>query len=493
MSKVRLLTALCCAVVIALLLIFVPSPTQPEKKDEDAIFPEMPVIRINTADGLSDFATQSTLESKRAEGIEYVDASVSVEGGEKKYKISNAEARVKVRGNYTLEYPKKSIRINFAEKQGMLGLNDNQKFKDWLLLAEWKDLSMCHTATAFYLADALLGADGYYCSDYLFTEVYINDEYWGVYLLAEQQEAKAGRANAPEVQEGYKGTDIGYFFEYDAYYLDERASENGNPTFEIDYGNYANGKPGSTIIEGYKTDGMQGYTVKSDIYSEEQLEFIATYMENVYKILYSAVCEDTYYAFNEDYTELVPVEGKTAQEVIAEVIDIQSMVDTYLLQEIVMNPDLGWSSFYLSVDMSKKGNHLLTFEAPWDFDSCFGIRAGWENPEGRYVKNTWNPNPWLSIMHEDEWFVDMVKERWAQIKAEGVPERAVERVSIYQKLYEGYFAQNYDRWEQRIIEGNHELIERLNNCKSQGEAASYLRIWLKKRFDYIDGKYAITE
>ena len=489
----RRITALLCAFVMLLSLAAcaphsatdnMVSPT--DTADISLVPPTMPVVRINTDDGGFDFATQPTREDKLRDAIEYVGATVSVEGCDEQYAFTDAAAQVKARGNYTLDYPKKAIRIKFDEKQGMLGLNDGQEFKNWVLLAEWKDLSMCNNATAFYLAEAILGADGYYCTDFLNVELYINNTYWGVYLLVEQQEVKKGRTSVSEVEDDYTGTDIGYFFEYDGYYLDERRVPNGggDPTFEINYGSYADGKPGHVVLEGYNTDGMHGYTVKSDINSDEQLDFIASYLENTYKILYSAVCEDKHYAFNESCTALVPADGKTTREVVSEVIDLQSLVDIYLLNEIVINPDIGWSSFFMSVDMSEQGSHKLIFEAPWDFDSCFGIRAGWEQAVGMYVRQS--QNPWMCLLHEEDWFMDMVEDKWAQLKENGVPETAIERVRAYKTVYAEYYARNYERWEERIIYGNHELVPQLNSCQSQDEAADYLCNWLHKRFNYLD-------
>jgi len=506
MKMTTRLAALLCALLMLLSLAACTKPDTSEPQDDasaDApkvseeviaaaeaygIPTTMPTVRINTEDGSFDFATEPVRDDKihNPEKLEYVGATISVESSDEQYVINDAEGKVKARGNYTLEYPKKGIRIKFEDKQCMLGLNDEQKFKSWVLLAEWKDISLNNDATAYYLADAILGEDGYYSTDCTHVKLYINDEYWGVYLLAEQQENKEGRANAPEVEDDYTGTDIGYFFEYDAYYHDERAMEDGDPTFEIDYGNYAEGKSGSTLVEGYNTDGMQGYTIKSDIYSDEQLAFIASYMENAYKILYSAVCEDTYYEFNEDYSAIVPAEGKTAQEVVSQIIDVQSLADIYLLNEIVINPDLGWSSFYMSVDMSEQGNHKIVFEAPWDFDSSFGIRKGWENNEGLYISNAWNPNPWLSILHDEQWFMDMVKAKWAEIKEAGVPETAIDLVNVRNELYAAEYEENHKRWSQRLAEGNFELVPKLNRIFFYGDAVDYLTEWLQGRFENLD-------
>jgi hypothetical protein len=41
--------------------------------------------------------------------------------------------QVKVRGNWTTDYPKKSLRIKFDDKQKMFGLNSDGEFKNWVL------------------------------------------------------------------------------------------------------------------------------------------------------------------------------------------------------------------------------------------------------------------------------------------------------------------------------------------------------------------------
>lgn len=79
--------------------------------------------------------------------------------------------------------------IKFETKQSMLGLNDGNEYKNWLLLAEYKGFSMLRNRTAFQLAEEILGKDVYYAADSRLVEVTINGEYWGVYLITEQQQS----------------------------------------------------------------------------------------------------------------------------------------------------------------------------------------------------------------------------------------------------------------------------------------------------------------
>ena len=175
---------------------------------------KLPRIDIRTKNGRSDFATVPSSTNK----WDYTDCTVSVSGCEDAYVLDNTAAQVKVRGNYTADYEKKPLRLTFTEKQPMLGLNGGSAFRSWVLLAEWKDSSMLRNAAALFLGRQLLGSDGFYSSDTCFTEVYVNGQYWGVYLVAEQQQVNKHRVDVAEPADGYTDTDIGYLIEYDANY-----------------------------------------------------------------------------------------------------------------------------------------------------------------------------------------------------------------------------------------------------------------------------------
>jgi len=480
---------------------FFSNSDEPKIPEMPEITSSLPAVYITTEDGKYDFITRPVREDKMTDSIHYVTATVSVSNCDAEYVITPTDAQVKARGNWTLNYPKKPIRIKFDKKHGMLGLNEDREFKNWLLLADWKDLSMCNNTTALYLADALLGTDGYYVTDYMNVDVYINDHYWGVYLLVEQQEINDGRTSVTEGEKDYTGTDIGYMFEYDAYYRDERTMPNGSGdhTFDIDYGLFADSMniSGRPHIDPYQAQGLHGYTMKSDIYDDAQLEFIENYTQCAYDIITRAIYKNEHYGFNADYTGIVPIEGTSVQDTVSQVIELRSLVDMFLLNEIVMNPDIAWSSFYLCLDMSENGSKKLIFEAPWDYDSCFGIRAstptspGTETNEGLYCERT--NNPWLRIFSGEEWFMDMVAARWNEIKAAGVPESTLALIEQQRTVMADNYVQNYNRWMDRVFYGNEELVPEVNACKNQREASEFLTKWLTGRFEYLDSQWGTTE
>jgi len=319
-----------------------------------------------------------------------------------------------------------------------------------------------------------LGSDGYYCSDFCMVELYINDQYWGMYLLAEQQQINPARVDVYEPEKGYTGVDIGYFVEYDGYYTDE---EEANCFTVASY-------PAMTGLDGQTLQLKQtGYTIKSDIYSQAQRDFIASYIENVWQICYCAAYLGEYYTFDGTYSGLVKSDALSVEEVVSAVLDVDSLVDMYILQEIACDYDITWSSFFMCTDMSRDGSKKLVFEAPWDFDSAFGLRH-MEDAQGYYAANA--ANPWLLLLIHQDWFWDRVKAKWQEATEAGVFTGALAMIKAHWNLYADEFSQNYSRWKNMGNSINGEVLPVSRTFRTQREAGQYLYTWLEAGIAFLD-------
>lgn len=433
----------------------------------------MPSIYIDNPTGSFDFVRVPDRMNK----WDYTDCEVTlVDPANPDYCAEKVPSGVKVRGNYTANYDKKPLRFKFPEKQGMFGLNGGSKLKSWVLLADVKDSSLHRNALSFLLGKTLLGEDGYYSSDCLPVEVYINQSYWGVYLLAEQQQVNKKRINISEPEADYQGTDIGYFFEFDGYASEEPPVEQGgDPTFTINYSGRS---------------WQNGYTVKSDITSDNQLNFIKNYLQNAYKICYEAR-RGTYYSFSEDYQTLNRVSATDAKSHISSIIDLPSLVDMYILHEIACDADIGWSSFYLDVDFAEKADHLLRFEAPWDFDSGFGIKNGTcEDAQGNFAGT--QGNPWLALLSQDSWFVDLVKQRWSKFVSAGYVDYLFDYIDAADAAYSEQYNHNFQKWNH--LGGNYmgtraELRSEVVNCETHQDESDFLKDWLADRLTFVNSEF----
>ena len=155
------------------------------------------------------------------------------------------------------------------------------------------------------------------------------------------------------------------------------------------------------------------------------------------------------------------------------------------------------TSFYLDVDLSKKGNGKLKFEAPWDFDSALGNKKFCTDSQGFYAsvdaydvdhQSKGVGNPWFLIFINCSWFQDMVKQKWSQIHNQNIIDKLISYMEFVSNQYEQDFKKNYTIWDNC---GNSkyfgwELCASSLACKNQKNAAEYLEIWLARRFDALD-------
>lgn len=433
----------------------------------------------------------------------YEDCTITLTDTDDNIVLNSVDAMVKVRGNWTTTYQKKPLRIKFSEKQNLLGLNNNAEMKNWVLLAEYKDASMLRDKTVLSIAQEILGEDELYVADATFVEVEINEEYWGVYLLTELQQINENRVNITEAPKDYTGTDIGYFMEFDGYFENEDELQ----SFFVDYADNAplipfDGNDGSgktiTCLSERRSDKKSdvGITIKSDIYSQEQHDFIESYVNNVYRIMYSSAYENKSYVFNSDYTKIIEDESISPQEAVENVVDVHSLADMYIISEIACDADIYWSSFFMDVDFGVNGNKKLTFEAPWDYDSAMGNKDRCVDGQGFYAANIVPDvndvyetiNPWLTVLMYEDWFQDIIKDKWTDAYDSGVFERAYSMIDSDTEQYQEAFTRNYQRWN-NIIDNSEfagELSRNAAKCKTHSEATEYLSEWLQSRVEFMN-------
>lgn len=411
--------------------------------------------------------------------------------------LLQAEAAVKVRGNWTTTYRKKPLRIQFTEPQSMLDLNGGAKMKNWVLLAEYKDGSMLRNRAALAIADGLLSPLGLYASDTQLVEVDINGEYWGVYLLAEHQQVNPHRVAVAEPEKDYMGTDIGYFVAFDDYAMHEPALNQ----FTMTYANKAplipfDGHGGSGRKQAPTTYGV---TIKSDVYSTRQNKFIANYVSDVYRVLYHAAYRDEAYVFNDKYSRIKRTADVTPQEAVERAINVDSLAAVYILNELACDTDVYMSGVFMSADFSADGDPRLTFQAPWDFDSAMGNKDRCADARGFYAANITPDvngefetiNPWMAVLAYEDWFQQRVREQWTAAYDAGVFHRAIAMIEADATQYAEAFTRNYARWNNLIdnAEFAHELTPASASCQTHHDAVQQLLDWLTARVEFLNGQW----
>ncbi|ORY73936.1 hypothetical protein LY90DRAFT_699417 [Neocallimastix californiae] len=472
----------------------------------------LPVIAITTSSGNSDALTKPV--SKVVSGLfsqfipdyvvppepYYEECTLNITDADGKSLISNAKANVKVRGNFTSNYPKKPLHIKFDKKQSILGMNNDGAYKNWILLSSYKDESLVRDVSVLSIAREIYSTEGYYVSDTRYVEVTINGEYEGVYILAEQQQIAEGRIEGVEPKKGYEGSDISYLLEHDGYaYLEDPLNK-----VLIDYHNRdpLKGYDGKGGLETKSPEGGMGdeqIAISSDINSQAQHDFIANYINKVYDIMYEAAYNNKTFEFNEDYSEIVENAELTPQQAVEKVVDVNSLALFYIINEIACDADVAFSSFYMDVDFSAEGKKKLRFEAPWDYDSALGIKRC-ENGQGLFAANIvptasnapgTDINPWLSVLMYQEWYQELIRKKWNEYYQKGAFNKAIDNIHKITETNAKAFEIEHQRWDtedhDKSVAG--EALPVIPPLDSQPEHANYVADWLKKRIEFINNHW----
>lgn len=400
-----------------------------ESSDWQAVFrqehDDIPLICINTSDG-------SKITSKET----YTPCSVTVSDPENSKNCVKKAAEIRGRGNASWNFPKKGYKIKFSEKVNLLGIGECAN-KDWVLISCYGDQSMLRNYAASRLGQLLGGID--YSPACTYAEVYLNGEYLGVYLVSEQVEEKDGRVVSVKADEGAAPDEKDYLLELDM---------------------YAEGEYGTDYI----AVGGKPYTIKSDVTSDEG-RYIEEFMNHAHRAVMSG-----------------------EREKIAAVIDLDSLIDTYILQEFSKNIDVGWSSMFMQI----KSDGKLYYTAPWDFDLAFGNDDRLDNGasdrlyagagrDGFSQNNTWFIKLWSC-----SWFREEVSLRWSEL------DEVLDTVySDTQKMGEKLAAameRNYGKWKMLSVR-THQQPSSVIRCKTYAGHVEYLLDWYNERREYLDSVF----
>ncbi len=351
---------------------------------------------------------------------DYINCKVSLSGSE----IEDAAAFVRGRGNTTWKhYPKKPYRIKFEEKTSLFG---EKKNKSWVLLALYNDFSALKDKLAFSMADAM-GTDVFVPS-YNYVELYLNGKYNGLYLVTDQVDENSGRC---DVKEDFTvlDTEVTFLVELDAYAPEEGVE--GVDWFRV------GGKP---------------YAIKypevDERYTEAQFDYIKEYIEKV-----EAACREGSY------------------EKLSELVDMDSFIDYYIVQEVMGQPEINWKSVY----MHKSKDGKMKMGPVWDFDwSAMGPSTGKErNSYSEKTEGFRSEGNWFDLMYKNSpEFKEALSARFSSVKPKLLS--VIDSARAEKEKMTPYYKRNHLRWHWYRIPSS--------------ESRSYDAVleWCTKRIEWIN-------
>ena len=436
--------------------------------------------------------TATSKDPDRKEKVKYTEMTATVDNCDAEWAFTNKPGGIRIRGNSTKQdgVNKLAWRLKFNEKVNMLGLNGGKKgegFKSWVVLADNFDYSYFRNMTAFNYGNSLFNYTNNYCSHYQHVNFYMNGEYRGIYLLAEQQQSNSGRFSIEESEE-YKGTDVGYLVEIDGLVL--QGGSDGDYAFKVGEGSAWGWGGGGESVNG-TTISQKGYVVKTDIFGSKQGPFIEKYVKNLQAVLISACKGEDLKVLN-SAGDIIDSPYETQYETLNSILDLDSFFRTYVLQEFMKNFDCGWGSFYLFIDFSKKSKHpRFTAGGPWDFDLGLGNKKseGKYKPDGDFIIKTGGSmtefNPWLFLLSQTDFFNELFERYYNAFAHSDIYEQAVHDINYETSAFASDFTNEYTKWAKDSGRGKMNT----RSYSSHTDAVTYLTDWLSQRKAYLDGKY----
>lgn len=256
----------------------------------------LPVIRLTTASGSME-SIHADKENSEAGFMEVYDADGNIETAVKVERLSG-------RGNTSWDAAKKSYAVKLADAEDVLGMGAE---KSWVLSADYYDGAYIRNQIGFEIARE---SGMRFTPEECFVELYINDEYAGLYQLMEK------------IKPGKNRVDIGNDYLLEVDYIER------------------------SIDEQYILLGNEQPVV---IHAPEKgcdLEGVQQFFD----------------AFTADLES-----GNTAA--VTEKIDVESFAKRFVMEEILQDMDFGYTSQYLYLELEKG----LLHDGPlWDLDNTMG-------------------------------------------------------------------------------------------------------------------------
>jgi CotH kinase protein len=307
------------------------------------------------------------------------------------------------------------------------------KDDDWVLVASYRDESLLRNFLAYSTARWL----GRYAARTRLVEVFVNDSYEGVYLLAEDLKLHDDRVAVDD-------SDIsgGYLLEM----ISTRRTE-GQRFFTT---------PVESQPVAYKDP-------KGDDISFGRAAWIRDYVNRFERRLYGDRFRDRRRGYRR-------------------YLDVDAAVDYLLLNELFRNADTLRNSTYMQKGVDEK----LVLGPLWDFDHAIGndggaednLTAGWE----------FSASPWAERLYADPGFRRRMATRWKDLRSQGLIRHLKRTIdSGAGQLSGGPQERNFSRWPIFGTDAAAPEDPRTGAPPANhAQAVDYLKWWVVKRARWIN-------
>lgn len=356
-------------------------------------------------------------------------------------------ARIKWRGNSSIRFDKKQYRITFVEEKGsdkeadypVMGMRPES---DWVLNAPYLDKTLMRNYMMYNLSGEIMD----WAPNVRFCEMFLDGEYMGLFLMTETVKVSPSRLNLKEVEKGQAQTS----------YLISRERYGDHVLPLNNFGTYA----AKTINE----VGIE-YPSKNKMKPRYQ-KYIKSDLSDIEKALYSLDYDEWDFGY-------------------ARYLDVQSFVDYYVINEFSANMDAGSLSAFAYKDIRGK----LNMGPVWDFNNCFDNYKDLPiNLDNLYLESA----PWYVMLMRDEIFVDMVIDRYRELRKTYLSDKYLHNYLDETQEYLGKaIERNFKVWGGSFEKGM--LRPRSRDLHSYEEAVQQLKNAITEQGKFLDENIEILK
>ena len=410
----------------------------------------LPIVILDTNGIEPPINTYEDHEQKRFVAIEgldpYVEGTISVISGEDGVNTLQdtpqlvSSMRIKRRGNSSMLYEKAQWMVKLVTESGqdndvdVLGMGEEH---EWILNGSMFDKSLLRNYLAYSIASEFMS----YTPDSRFCEVLIREgtqyRYQGVYLLGESIKQGPDRVDIAEYKKG----------EVFNSYLVRRDRYEENVNILETYGQK----------NGYSTEFFELLYPTRRRAEEDMIQYAQKDLNAIEKVIYS------------DDPEIFAT--------YPDVIDVDSFVDYFLLNEFFASYDSGNFSTYCYKDVGGK----LTMGPVWDFD---GTMDNYRNEALETGVLAFQTKPWFDRLCKDKNFVKKLEKRYIRLRQTTLFEKHVtEKIDEITAHLGGAQERDWYRWGHwYTTENKYSLLPEKNK---QGE------VKIRNAVNYPDEIYRI--
>jgi chitodextrinase len=380
----------------------------------------------------------------------------------------NGKIGIEIRGSSSQMFPKKQYAVETRDVSGndldvpLLGFPEES---DWILSAPYTDKTMMRDALTFYLSNAI----GRYASRAMYCELVLNGVYEGVYILFEKVKRDKNRVNIAKLDSNeVSGNDLtgGYIVKIDKV---EGAQTEG---WYSDYPPFED--HGAMIYYQYH------YPNPEDIVTQQK-----TYIRDLITGFESRMSRADFFDAQTGYPSL---------------IEPESFVDQWILNEIGKNVDGYRLSAYLYKDQDSKDSRLHAGPS-WDFNLAYGnadyysgwMITGWQFqvnhlPEFQY--DGFKVPFWWETLLTDSMFASLLTSRWRELRAAQLHTDFIYAyIDSIAALLDESQKRNFERWP---ILGQYVWPNYYIGTTYKSEV-TWMKNWITNRMLWMDGHLLDTQ